>query len=212
MLRFERLRKAFHSRPVIHDCSGRFGPGIFALQGPNGIGKSTLLAALAGALPLDAGEVWIDGVSLGDDPVAVRRRLSYSPDESPIYPFLRGRDFLEFVAKAKDVPLDAVVEQLISGFGLEPHMGTRFGDMSLGTQKKFLLVAAWIGDPRVLLLDEPANGLDTAAREFLADLMRRDMARTTVLFSSHDHDFIADAGANPVQVEALFSGRFNASA
>lgn len=207
MLQFERLEKSFGARSVIRNANGRFGTGVYALQGPNGIGKSTLLALLAGALRPDAGEVRIDGLSLRTEPLTARRRLSYAPDESPIYPFIRGREFLEFVARAKGAVLNHDLERIVAGFELTPHLETRFKAMSLGTQKKFLLSAAWIGHPCVLLLDEPANGLDAQARQFLAGLFRRGAPRLTILFSAHDADFVAATGAGIVAMDALMDNR-----
>ncbi|MEJ2399153.1 MAG: ABC transporter ATP-binding protein [Gammaproteobacteria bacterium] len=203
MLRFDKLEKSYGNRPVLQGCSGRFGTGAFALQGPNGIGKSTLLAALAGALPIDGGEVCINETCLHANPIAARQLLAYAPDESPVYRFMRGREFLEFVARARGKAPDTLDDDIAECFGINTHMHTRFGAMSLGTQKKFLLAAAWIGAPRVLLLDEPANGLDAAAREYLATLLQRQSEQSTVLFSTHDHAFIAAAGATPIQMETL---------
>lgn len=203
MLRFENLVKSFNGRRVIDRANADLAPGVFALQGANGIGKSTLLGLLSGALALDAGNVWIDGVDLIGDPMAARLRLSYVPDESPVYPFMTGREFLEFVALSRHVPPDDETDFVVRGFRLEPHLATRFSAMSLGTQKKFLIAAAWIGDPRVLLLDEPANGLDTSAREFLADLIRRRAACSTVLLSVHELDFVQAVGATVLPMEAI---------
>ena len=173
MLRFEGLGKSYGARAIFQSAHLSLDTGVYALQGPNGIGKSTLLALLAGALPADAGDVWIDGVSLTHAPLAARQRLSYVPDESPIYPFMTGRELLNLVAMAKKTVVMQDMLALVNGFGLDAHLNTRFTAMSLGTQKKFLLSAAWIGDPLVLLLDEPSNGLDVDARVFLPSCSRR---------------------------------------
>lgn len=212
MLQFERLEKSFGARSVIRNANGRFGPGGYALQGPNGIGKSTLLALLAGAVRPDAGDVRIDGLNLQTEPRAARQRLSYAPDESPIYPFIRGREFLEFVARTKGTTPHERLDSIIAGFGLTPHLDTRFKAMSLGTQKKFLLAAAWIGRPGVLLLDEPANGLDAQAREFLVRLFQHERSHSTILFSAHDADFVTATGAAIVTMEALMDNRSSSAA
>jgi ABC-type multidrug transport system ATPase subunit len=152
--------------------SGEFGVGAWALRGPNGIGKSTLLKVLAGAVEPDAGAVWVDGLPLHTDPVPAKARLAYAPDECPVYPFMTGRELLAFVAWAK-----------------------RCGAMSLGTQKKLMLAAGWIGKPAVLLCDEPSNGLDAQARLVLIDLLREKSRQATVLVSTHDHAFAQALGA-----------------
>lgn len=208
MLRFEGICKSFGSRPILQGLGRSFGRGAFALRGPNGIGKSTLLRVLAGALDADSGAVWIDGLPLHADPVAAKARLAYAPDECPVYPFLSGREFLDFVAWAKGCELAPAVLETVRGLKLEQHLGTRCGDMSLGTQKKLMLAASWIGDPAVLLFDEPSNGLDADARGLLIDLLRTRSAGATVLMSTHDHAFAAAVGAEIVDFDSLREGPY----
>jgi heme-transporting ATPase len=203
MLRCESLSKSYGARVVFDNLSLHLDPGVYALQGANGSGKSTLLSILAGARPADAGEVWIGGESLVKEPIRARRRLSYAPDESPIYPFMTGRDLLAFVAAAKRTKMSLHVADLIQALRLNAVLDTRFSMMSFGTQKKFLLVAAWIGEPQVLLLDEPSNGLDIDARVYLAGLFRGFGKQMTILFSTHDADFISQAGGRTIAMNQL---------
>ncbi|SCC94156.1 ABC transporter, ATP-binding protein [Thiomonas sp. X19] len=201
MLRFSGITKAFGWRQVFHGIDDDLAPGVYALQGANGSGKSTLLGILSGAIAADSGDVWIDGVSLTADPLAARQRLSYAPDESPIYPFMGGRDLLDFVAMAKQAKVDSAMLDLAAQLGLSPYMQTRFGAMSLGTQKKFLLCAAWIGEPRAMLLDEPSNGLDTRARKLLAQRIRARGPQSLTLFASHDTSFVEACGATVLHMD-----------
>ena len=207
MLRFEGLGKSYGTRAIFQSAHLNLDTGVYALQGPNGIGKSTLLGLLAGALPADAGDVWIDGVSLTHAPLAARQRLSYVPDESPIYPFMTGRELLNFVAMAKKTVIMPDMLTLVNGFGLDAYLNTSFSALSLGTQKKLLLSAAWIGEPSVLLLDEPSNGLDVDARIFLAKLLQEKGRRSAILFSTHDADFVAAAGAAVIKMDQILSER-----
>ncbi len=206
MLRFEGLCKTYGQRAIFHNARLSLNSGVYALQGPNGIGKSTLLGLLANALPADEGEVWIDEISMTRAPIAARQQLSYVPDECPAYPFMTGRELLEFVATAKKTLLGSDVLAVVHGFGLYVHLNTRFKAMSLGTQKKFMLSAAWIGDPRVLLLDEPSNGLDMGARRYLADLIRYKGQRDCVVFTTHDMDFVSASAASVLHMEQILSG------
>jgi ABC-2 type transport system ATP-binding protein len=206
MLRFERICKSYGAKPVLQSLSGRFERGAFALRGPNGIGKSTLLRALAGIVELDAGAAWIDGRPLHADPVAAKTRLAYAPDECPVYPFLTGRELLAFVAYAKRCAVGPEVLDIVERFGLGRHLDTRCGAMSLGTQKKLMLAAAWIGDPAVLLFDEPSNGLDADARLLLIDLLRTKSAEAVALVSTHDVAFAQAIGARVVEFDALREG------
>ncbi len=205
MLAFDHLTKAYGGTPLFAGLRHAFPTGVFALQGANGIGKSTLLAILAGAQEADAGAVWVAGKSLHAEPMAARARLAYVPDASPVYPFMQGGELLAFVAAVKRTEVRPEVWALAEALGLAGLMARPFGKLSLGTQKKFLLCAAWIGAPSVLLLDEPSNALDQAARQLLAARLREVGSRATVLFSSHDAAFVAATGAEVVSFEGLLA-------
>ena len=203
MLRFDNVSKSFNKRKVLDGMSRNFPTGLYALHGSNGIGKSTLLAILAGILAPDSGAIDIDGCSLLGSPEAAKAKLSFVPDDCPVYPFMRGRELLQFVAQAKRVTVTQKVEDLIDQFGMRHYLDTRFGQMSLGTQKKMMLAAAWIGEPSVLLLDEPSNGLDGATRDVLIARLR-DMGRNAVvLMSTHDADFATAVGAEVIAFASL---------
>ena len=118
---------------------------------------------------------------------------------------MTGRDLLDFVAMAKKTRVGPDILELVAQFGLDPHLQTRFSAMSLGTQKKFMLSAAWIGDPQVMLLDEPSNGLDNHAREILAQRIRLRGPEGLTLFASHDAAFVEACGANILRMEHLKS-------
>ena len=203
MLRFDNVSKSYGSRLVLQDRTGRFAPGAFALRGPNGIGKSTLLRVLAGVDEADGGDIVIDGRSLRAHPADAKARLSYAPDECPVYPFVTGRELLAFVAWAKRCAMSDNVGSIVERFGLGRHLDTRCGAMSLGTQKKLMLAAAWIGDPAVLLLDEPSNGLDADARAVLIDLLAAQRETSVVFMSTHDKAFAEAIGAAVVEFETL---------
>lgn len=203
MLRFERLCKSYGSRQVLDRLGHDFTTGTHALRGPNGIGKSTLLRVLAGVTAADAGTIWIAGERMEGDGQAAKARLAYAPDECPAYPFMTGRELLDLVAWAKRCAVSPAVLDIVERFGLGRHLGTRCGAMSLGTQKKLMLAAAWIGDPAVLLFDEPSNGLDAGARAVLVDLLRTGSDRTVALLSTHDHAFAQAVGAATIEFDAL---------
>lgn len=203
MLRFEHLSKSYGGRQVLHDLRHDFACGAWALRGPNGIGKSTLLRVLAGITAPDGGSIWIDGVPMDAASGAAKARLAYAPDECPAYPFMTGRELLDFVAWAKRCSVSPEVLGIVERFGLARHLGTRCGAMSLGTQKKLMLAAAWIGAPAVLLFDEPSNGLDVDARAVLAELVGAKSRHAVVLMSTHDHVFVQSVGARVIEFDTL---------
>jgi len=203
ILACEGLGASYEGREVFRSLDCAFATGAHALRGANGIGKSTLLRLLAGAKPADAGRVWIDGIDLMRAPEHAKRRLSYVPDESPIYPFMTGEELLYFVAAAKRTGIDATVDGLIGAFDLTQHLRTRFDAMSLGIRKKVMLCAAWVGAPRVLLLDEPGNGLDLTSRDHFIRLVRLWGRKSAILFSAHDEELASACGAAVIEMRSL---------
>ncbi|CAM2153034.1 Heme-transporting ATPase [Pararobbsia alpina] len=198
MLRFERLEKRYGSKTVLDGVGHVFGTGCHALRGPNGSGKSTLLKALAGVERIDGGEVWIGNHSLIDSPVDAKRRLSFVPDTCPVYPFMTGYALLEFVASAKKTSIEPNTLDFAAQLGLSNYLDSRIEQMSLGTQKKTMLVAASIGSPAVLIADEPSNGIDDTARKVIAAFFVETARSATVLFSTHDIAFAELCGATPI--------------
>lgn len=206
MLSFHDISKAYGSKQVLSGISYQFGHGVYALHGPNGIGKSTLLSILAGIVAADAGRVLIDGYDLERQPLAAKARLAYVPDECPVYPFMTCAELLNLVASAKKGAVTQDINELVKQLGLTSHLGTRFGEMSLGTQKKAMIAASWIGNPAVTLMDEPSNGLDRAARGVLIERVLQSSANRVILISTHDAEFAHAAGAHVIPFEALQQG------
>ncbi|MEC5160916.1 MULTISPECIES: ATP-binding cassette domain-containing protein [unclassified Janthinobacterium] len=204
MLHFDKLCKSFGHKHVLNNATDRLGHGVFALRGPNGIGKSTLLSMLAGIVEPDSGKIQIGPHSMRNSPLLAKACLSYVPDECPVYPFMTGREFLKFVAYAKQCQISAEVFRIAASLGLAEHLDTRISDMSLGTQKKTMLAAAWIGEPLVMLFDEPSNGLDLAAREVLIGLVKASRTSRTMLISTHDEYFISGLEARVIMFDTLF--------
>jgi heme-transporting ATPase len=197
------LAAAYDGRRIFSAVDLDLGPGVYALTGRNGAGKSTLLRLLAGAQRPAQGRITIAGYDLARQPIAARRQLSYAPDENPVYPFVTGGDALRLVAAAKSTVPGPIVDSLIVAFGLTPFLDERVDALSLGTQKKLLLAAAWIGTPAVILLDEPSNALDAASRNALVARIGMDGARAVVLFASHEAEFVAETGATILTLDGL---------
>jgi ABC-2 type transport system ATP-binding protein len=180
----------FGVRPVLDRVSFRIEPGEHVgYLGPNGAGKTTTFRLLAGLLSPAEGRVALLGADPAD-PTGVSRRRLGALVESPSLPsYVRGRDLLGYIARARGTPrreVDGAVERAARLTGVERRLSPPFGTLSTGLQRRVLLAAALLGEPAVLLLDEPTAGLDPVARQDLRTLVRELPAReTTVLLSSH---------------------------
>jgi ABC-type multidrug transport system ATPase subunit len=149
------------------------GPGLHALTGANGAGKSTLLRALAGLVRPDRGTIHVRGHALWHDEVAARRELGYLPESAEFFPTLTPRELIELVASLRGCASEPAREHFDRWVGAAA-IDLRVGMLSAGQRRKLALALALLGDPHVLLLDEPANALDAAA---LADLRALLIAR-----------------------------------
>jgi ABC-2 type transport system ATP-binding protein len=163
--------------------------GIFGLVGPNGAGKSTTIRMLATALTPTAGEAQVCGYSVSRQPNAVRRLIGYMPDTFGVYDDMRVWEYLDFFARCYGIPATRrrrIVADLLELVDLAAKREAYVQTLSRGMQQRLCLAHALVHDPRVLLLDEPASGLDPRARTELRELLRelRSMGKTIVI-SSH---------------------------
>ncbi len=179
-----RLRRG--GRVILDGCSLRLGPGLTVLRGANGSGKSTLLRSFAGILHRGRGTIAIAGHDLDREPEAARAQLGYVPETPELFPYLTPRELLSVIADLRGGSLEQGVEVMAS-LGLDGREDQRIATLSLGQRRKVTIAAAACGEPRVLLLDEPFNGLDAAALAVLRDLLRRwrDQGRAIVV-ATHD--------------------------
>lgn len=164
------------------------------LYGPNGAGKSTLLHCIVGlARPGPGARVLHAGRALEDDPVAVRRATHFAVGPDDVPGELSPAQYLELVASAHGVVGPGrVASGLIEGFALGPHMHKRLSRCSLGTRQKAAIVAAFVGQPSLVVLDEPFNGLD-AESLMAAKRIFSDFARTgAILMASHGIEIVAE--------------------
>lgn len=200
LLEADKLGVTFSGLALFRGLSFSFGPGAVALMGENGAGKSTLLTLLAGVQPLQEGRVAVGGHDLAAAPVAARRALAWVPDESVAYEFMTGDEFLRMVFALRGKSEAPALAALIEGFGIAPHRGKRFGQMSLGTRKKFMLVSGLASSAPVVLMDEPTNGIDAEAKAHLVETIRQGSATRLFLFSTHDEDTVARCGATVLRL------------
>jgi ABC-2 type transport system ATP-binding protein len=203
MLRFDNLGKHYGDRIIFRGLHYDMASGCVALNDESGSGKSTLLGILAGTIEADAGEVWLGGHSLRTAALAAKSVLTYVPEDCMPDPDLTGREYLKNVAAQRNTTVASHTLELANRFGLTTHLDKRFEQMSFGTRKKIVLTASVLGETSVLIADEPAGGLDAAARAVLVDLFRT-LARTrSVFFSSYDTVFTEACEATSIQFADL---------
>jgi ABC-2 type transport system ATP-binding protein len=161
---------------------------IVGFLGPNGAGKTTTMRIVTGIFPPTQGTVRVAGRDVRADPIACRRAVGYFPEHAPYYPELRVVEYLRFVARAKGIAQAgraAAIEHVLAAFGLEGVAHRRVGTLSKGYRQRVGLAQALLGDPPILVLDEPTIGLDPGQVVEIRELVRGLRGTRTVLFSSH---------------------------
>lgn len=165
------------------------GPGLFGLLGPNGAGKSTLMRTLATLQPLDAGTITMDGRNIFADVTAHRARLGYLPQDFGVYPGLSAQALLEHLALLKGLTdrgtRRAQVEALLQQVNLWEHRNRAVSGFSGGMRQRFGIAQALLGDPRLLIVDEPTAGLDPAERSRFYNLLGAVGEQVVVILSTH---------------------------
>ncbi|MGD0330076.1 MAG: ABC transporter ATP-binding protein [Nitrososphaeria archaeon] len=184
---------------------------ILGLLGPNGSGKSTTLKMILGLVKPDSGVVKVLGKSVVEDPVGVKRLIGYVPETPRIYEFLTGLEYLDFVGDIYGVPLSdkkARIEKYMVALGLEGREGDVINSYSQGMKQKIVLISALIHKPKLLILDEPLNGLDPKSARIVKDLLKELTEQgVTSVVSTHILE-IAQAMANRIAI--MFQGRLQA--
>jgi ABC-2 type transport system ATP-binding protein len=161
---------------------------IVGLLGPNGAGKSTTMKILTGWLAPTGGTARVCGVDVLDDPLEARRHLGYLPESAPVYGEMKVRAYLEFVARVRglgDAERARGIERVAHECGLEARMDQRIGTLSKGFRQRVGLAQALVHEPRLLILDEPTNGLDPNQIREIRDLVRSIGRTRTVVLSTH---------------------------
>ena len=179
----------------------------FALLGANGAGKTTFLRIAAGLLLPSAGEVRIAGISAVEEPARVQRRIGYVMETSRLYPELRVRGLLRFLAAARGMPRgerEATVERALERFGLGAVARRPIGNLSKGFQQRVSLAQAFLHDPPLVIVDEPTGGLDPLQRQEVQERLRALRGERTLLLSTHD---LGEARALADRVAVLSAGR-----
>jgi len=190
MIKIQHVYKQYRSVHALEDLSLEIPQGaIYGLIGPNGAGKTTLLRILGALISPTMGQVWYDSEEITQSPGAIQRKVGYMPDFFGVYPDLTAAEYLEFYAGIHGVSRRkraSIVTDLLELVDLTPKRDVPVEMLSRGMKQRLCLARALIHDPEVLLLDEPASGLDPRARVEFRELLRtlQGMGKT-ILISSH---------------------------
>ena len=190
MLRIEHLTKTYGVKKAVDDLSLHIAPGeIYGFIGHNGAGKTTTIKSCCGILQFDAGEIYIDGISIKDNPIACKRHLAYIPDNPDLYEFMTGIQFLNFIADIFGVSAADRKERIYrytDMLGLTDDLAQPISADSHGMKQKLAIIAALIHEPKLIIMDEPFVGLDPKASHLLKELMRQICdAGGAIFFSTH---------------------------
>jgi ABC-type multidrug transport system ATPase subunit len=200
-LEIRNLSKTYANGVVALDgVTLRIPPGMFGLLGPNGAGKSTLMRILATLQECDAGSVFLDDIDVLDEKDEVRRLLGYLPQDFGVYPKVTAYELLDHFAQLKGLANRArrreVVDALLQQTNLFEVRDQRLGTFSGGMKQRFGIAQALLGDPQLIIVDEPTAGLDPQERVRFHNLLSDIGEDKTVILSTHIVSDVADLCAN----------------
>ena len=190
MLRIELFSKSFGDKKAVDNLSLTIAPGeICAFIGHNGAGKSTTIKACCGILQFEQGEIWVDGKNVKTHPVDVKKAIAYIPDNPDLYPFMKGIQYLNFIADVFCVSKSEREEKIAKYsdlFSLTNDLAETISSYSHGMKQKLAIISALIHAPKLLIMDEPFVGLDPSATHALKGIMRELCdAGSAIFFSTH---------------------------
>jgi ABC-2 type transport system ATP-binding protein len=181
------LLKVYGQQKAVNNISFKVDKGeIVGFLGPNGAGKSTTMKILTGYLQPTAGEAYVTGINVSENPLDIKKKIGYLPELNALYYDMFVREYLAFLAEIHAVNnKKQAVENAIGIVGLTAESKKKIGQLSKGYKQRVGLAAALIHDPEVLILDEPTSGLDPNQIVEIREVIRQQGANKTVLFSSH---------------------------
>ena len=190
MLNIEHLTKTYGDKKAVDDLTLHIRPGeIYGFIGHNGAGKTTTLKSVAGILQFDEGEIRIGGKSVRTEPLACKRAIAYIPDNPDLYDYMSGIKYLNFIADIFGVGAEerqARIRKYADLFELTDDLAQPIAAYSHGMKQKLAIIAAWLHDPKLIIMDEPFVGLDPKASHILKTMMREHCDRGgAIFFSTH---------------------------
>lgn len=182
------LSKNYGKVQALKNVSFKIGTGVYGLIGPNGAGKSTMIRIITGSMRASSGEVLYNGSRIRENEKAYKKILGYVPQRQGMYDSFTAARFLEYMAvlkelKRKEIPEE--VERVLKIVGLQEDALRRLGGFSGGMKQRVLIAQALLGDPRIIILDEPTAGLDPKERIKIRNFISRIGENRTILLATH---------------------------
>lgn len=190
MLKIENLTKTYGEKRAVDHLSLHIHPGeIYGFIGHNGAGKTTTIKACCGILQFDSGSIFVDGISIKEEPLQCKKKIAYIPDNPDLYEFMSGIQYLNFVADIFGVAAAQRKERIhkyADMFELTADLAQPISAYSHGMKQKLAIISALIHEPKLIIMDEPFVGLDPKASHLLKEIMRQLCDNgSSIFFSTH---------------------------
>ncbi|MBP7844128.1 MAG: ATP-binding cassette domain-containing protein [Proteobacteria bacterium] len=189
MIEVTNLEKKYGDFAALHGISFKVEKGeILGLLGPNGAGKSTTMKILSAFMPASSGSAKVAGFDVFEDPMEIKKRVGYLPENPPLYLDMRVKEYLEFVAQLKQLPNAKIPERVhyvLSHCGLDDRAQSVIRNLSKGYRQRVGIAQAIVHDPEVVILDEPTVGLDPVQIVEIRNLIKNLAKTHTVILSTH---------------------------
>lgn len=190
MLKIEHLSKQYGEKRAVNDLSLHIKQGeIFGFIGHNGAGKTTTLKSVVGILKFDSGEIFVDGVSVKENPKACKEKIAYIPDNPDLYEFMTGTQYLNFVSDIFGVSTEKrkeLIGKYADMFEMTANLSQSISSYSHGMKQKLAVISALVHSPKLVIMDEPFVGLDPKAAHILKEIMREICNQGgAIFFSTH---------------------------
>ena len=190
MLKISHLTKKYGEKTAVNDLSLEIKDGeIYGFIGHNGAGKTTTIKSVVGILGFDEGTIEIDGQSIKANPIECKKKIAYIPDNPDLFDYMSGIKYLNFIADVFSVSAEerqSRIRKYADAFELTSDLAQPISSYSHGMKQKLAIIAAWIHNPKLIIMDEPFVGLDPKASHLLKEMMRELCNEGgAIFFSTH---------------------------
>ncbi len=183
MIVLDSVFKSFNKKLVINSVSFKIKKGeIIGFVGPNGAGKTTTMRLILGYLKPDKGEILVNNLNPIEKRLEVLNQIGYLPENNPLYPEMRVREYLEFIGKIKN---EKKIDQIITQVGVDQVLNQKIEELSRGFKQRVGLAAALFGNPEILILDEPTSGLDPLEQDKIKEMIKKIAKNKMIIFSTY---------------------------